>query len=60
LTDDELIDAYRKAMGAYQAAKAGAGCRVDAFTDLLVAETVLTARLGSDKHLESYRERYSP
>jgi hypothetical protein len=60
LTDNELIEAYDKAMGAYQAAKAGTGCRVDAFTDLLVAETVLTARLGVDKHLESYRERYSP
>jgi hypothetical protein len=59
LTDDELIDAYHKAMHAYQAAKAGAG-RVDAFTNLLVAETVLTARLGADKHLEWYRERYSP
>ena len=60
MTDNELIDAYHRAMRAYQAAKSGAGCRVDAFTDLLVAETVLTARLGVDKHLESYRERYSP
>jgi hypothetical protein len=60
LTDNELIDAYHNAMRAYQAARAGTICRVDAFTDLLVAETVLTARLGVGQHLESYRERYSP
>ena len=60
MTDNELIEAYNKAMGAYQAAKAGIGCRVDAFTDLLVAETVLAARLGVDERMESYRERYSP
>jgi hypothetical protein len=46
MTDDELIDAYHEAMGGYEAAKAGAGNRVETFTEFLVAERVLTARLG--------------
>jgi hypothetical protein len=46
MTDDELIGAYHKAMGGYEAAKAGTGNRVETFTEFLVAERVLTARLG--------------
>jgi hypothetical protein len=60
MTDDELIDAYHKATRDYEAAKVGTGCRVEAFTTLLVAEKVLTVRLGMDPHLKHYRERYSP
>jgi hypothetical protein len=46
MTDDELIDAYHEAMGDYEAAKAGAGNRVETFTEFLVAERVLAARQG--------------
>ena len=46
MTDDELIDAYHGAMGDYEAAKAGTGNRVETFTEFLVAERVLAARLG--------------
>jgi hypothetical protein len=46
MTDDELIGAYHEAMGAYEAAKAGTGNRVETFTEFLVAERVLAARLG--------------
>ncbi len=53
MTDDKLIDAYHEAMGDYEAAKAGAGNRVEAFTRFLVAERVLAARLGRiDRYLE--------
>jgi hypothetical protein len=41
-----LIDAYHEALGDYEAAKAGAGNRVEMFTRFLVAERVLAARLG--------------
>jgi len=44
-TDVELIDAYHNATYAYEAAKAGAGNRLEAFTRLLVAERVLTIPL---------------
>jgi hypothetical protein len=44
--DDKLVDAYHEALGDYEAAKAGAGNRVEAFTRFLVAERVLSARLG--------------
>jgi hypothetical protein len=46
-SDLELIDAYRKAAHAYDAAKAGTGDRVRAFTSFLVAERVLINRLGT-------------
>jgi hypothetical protein len=53
MTDDKLIDAYHEAMGDYEAAKAGAGNRVEAFTRFLVAERVLSVRLGRiDRYLE--------
>jgi hypothetical protein len=44
-TDVELIDAYHNATSDYEAARAGAGDRLAAFTRLLVAERVLNARL---------------
>ena len=46
MTNDKLIDAYREAIGEYEAAKAGNGSRVETFTRFLVAEKVLSARLG--------------
>jgi hypothetical protein len=61
MTHDKLFDAYHVAMGAYEAAKAGTGCRIETFATFLVPEKVLTARLGwVDKNLENFRERYSP
>jgi hypothetical protein len=44
-SDTELIDAYHIATFDYEAAKAGTGDRLGAFTRLLVAERVLTTRL---------------
>ncbi len=38
MTDDTLVQAYHEAMSDYEAAKAGAGNRVEAFTRFLVAE----------------------
>jgi hypothetical protein len=49
-TDVELIDGYHSATFDYEAAKAGTGSRVEAFTRLLVAERVLTTRLPG-RHL---------
>jgi hypothetical protein len=46
MTNEKLINAYHEAMSNYEAAKAGAGNRVEAFTRFLVAERVLSARLG--------------
>ena len=43
----ELRNANQKAAHDYDAAKAGTGCRVKAFTSFLVAERVLTNRLGT-------------
>jgi hypothetical protein len=61
MTDDKLIHAYNEAMRNYEVAKGGSGCRVEAFTNFLVAEKVLTARIGCfDQNLARYRERYSP
>jgi hypothetical protein len=61
MTHDKLFDAYHVAMGAYEAAKAGTGCRIETFATFLVAEKVLAARSGwVDKNLENFRERYSP
>jgi hypothetical protein len=45
-TDSELIDGYHSAIYAYEAAKPGTGCRLEAFTRLLVAERVLVTRLS--------------
>jgi hypothetical protein len=46
MTNEKLIGAYHEAMSDYEAAKAGTGNRVEAFTRFLVAERVLAARLG--------------
>ena len=46
MTNDKLVHAYHEAMSDYEAAKAGAGNRVEAFTRLLVAERIISARLG--------------
>jgi hypothetical protein len=46
MTNDKLAHAYHEAMSDYEAAKAGAGNRVEAFTRLLVAERIISARLG--------------
>jgi len=42
----KLIDDYHKASDAYEAAKAGIGCRVETFTRFLVAEQVLLTCMG--------------
>ena len=53
MTNEKLINAYHEAMSNYEAAKAGTGNRVEAFTRFLVAERVLSARLGRiGRHLE--------
>jgi hypothetical protein len=46
-SDAELMNAYQKAVHDYDAAKTGTGCRVKMFTSFLVAERVLTSRLGT-------------
>jgi hypothetical protein len=56
---DKLITAYHAARGDYEGAKSG--CRAEMFTKFLVAERVLSVRLGSvDSNVEHFRERYSP
>jgi hypothetical protein len=58
MTDDKLINVYHAAMGDYEAAKAGTGNRVETFTNFLVAERALSARLGYvDLNLERFRTR---
>jgi hypothetical protein len=46
MTNDQLVYAYHAAMSGYEAAKAGAGNRVEAFTRFLVAERIMSARFG--------------
>ena len=46
MTNDKLVHAYHEAMSDYEAAKAGAGNRVEAFTRFLVVERIISARLG--------------
>ena len=60
MTDSEVIDAYQWAMSEYDAAKNNACRRVEAFTDLLVAERIVMSRvgIGSLPHLNNYRTRY--
>ena len=45
MTNDKLVHAYHEAMSDYEAAKAGAGNRVEAFTRFLVAERIISAHL---------------
>jgi hypothetical protein len=61
MMNDKLLPIYHAALGAYEAAKAGSGCRVETFTKLVMAERILTAHSGwADEDLELFRERYSP
>jgi hypothetical protein len=56
MTNDKLVHAYHEAMSDYEAAKAGTGNRVEAFTRFLVAERIISARLGRiDLDLEQPR-----
>jgi hypothetical protein len=45
MTNDRLVHAYHEAMSDYEAAKGGAGNRVEAFTRFLVAERIISAHL---------------
>lgn len=60
-TDLELTQAYHSATSSYEAAKAGTGDRLNAFTRLMDAERVLTTRVGYgfDRQLQYYREHHS-
>ena len=59
--NSRLIDAYHEAIDAYEAAKAGVGCRVDTFTRFLVAERILRVCRGrADQNLQEFRARHSP
>ena len=61
MANSRLIDAYHEAIDAYEAAKAGVGCRVDTFTRFLVAERILLVCLGrADQNLQDLRARHSP
>ena len=56
---DQLIAAYHAARGDYERARSGS--RAEMFTKFLVAERVLSVRLGSvDTNLEHFLARYSP
>lgn len=58
-TDSELTQAYQDATSDYEAAKAGAGDRLDAFTKLMDAERVFTTRVGYGQQLQCYRDQHS-
>jgi hypothetical protein len=59
MENDNLIAAYYAARGDYEGAKSGS--RPEMFAKFLVAERVLTVRLGSvDRNRAAVRERYSP
>ena len=61
MANSRLIDAYHEAIDAYEAAKAGFGCRVETFTRFLVAERILLVCLGrADQNLQEFRARRSP
>ena len=56
---DQLIAAYHAARGDYEGARSGS--RAEMFTKFLVAERVLSVRLGPvDTNLEHFLARYSP
>jgi hypothetical protein len=60
MTDNKHSDAYQEAMDDYEAAKAGAGNRVETFTRFLVAERVLATSLArAYQNLARFRTRYS-
>ena len=59
MANDKLIAAYHAARGDYEGAKSGS--RAKMFTKFLVAERILSVRLGSvETSLEHFLERYSP
>ena len=59
MENENLIAAYYAARGDYEGAKTGS--RAEMFTKFLVAERILSIRLGSvDPSMEHFRERYSP
>ena len=59
MENENLIAAYYAARGDYEGAKSGS--RAEMFTKFLVAERVLSVRLGSvDTNLEHFLERYAP
>lgn len=59
MANDQLVAAYHAARGDYEGAKSGS--RAEMFTKFLVAERVLSVRLGPvDTNLEHFRDRYSP
>ena len=59
MENDNLIAAYHAARGDYESAKSGS--RPEMFAKFLVAERVLSVRLGPvDRNMEHFRERYSP
>jgi hypothetical protein len=59
MATDKLIAAYHAARGDYEVAKSGS--RAEMFTKFLVAERILSVRLGSvDPNLKHFRERYTP
>jgi hypothetical protein len=61
VVNSRLIDAYHAAIDAYEAAKAGVGCRVETFTRFLVAERVLLVCMGrADQNLQEFQARHSP
>jgi hypothetical protein len=61
MVNSRLIDAYHEAIDAYEAAKAGVGCRAETFTRFLVAERILLVCLGRPDHnLQEFRAGHSP
>jgi hypothetical protein len=59
MENENLIAAYYAARGDYEGAKSIS--RAEMFTKFLVAERILSVRLGSiDRNVEHFRERYSP
>jgi hypothetical protein len=60
MTDDEVIDAYHRALSSYGSAKAGRGDRVAAFVELLACERAFSSRFGLESKLQHYRDCYWP
>ena len=59
MSDQEMLDAYERALRTYERAKACAGNRVEAFAQLISAETVLVNHFGPEA-LKQYRDRSLP
>ena len=56
MCDQEMLDAYDRALHAYEAAKVGKGDRVKAFVQFISAETALINHFGPEV-LRQYRDR---